>query len=100
MRPGESGVVATVDGRRILAACKKGPLLRRFGAPEYPLLTAVLGQALLFEVAADDIVVVAVPDTPAFRTLAEAWRSRPLVRRAGIRIALVTRDGMVSGLGL
>jgi hypothetical protein len=97
-RPGEGDVVATVDGRRIVAECKKGPLVRKPGSPEYPLLTTALGQALLFHVAADDIVVAAVPDTPVFRKLAETWRSRPLVRRAGIRIALVARDGAVSGL--
>jgi hypothetical protein len=99
-RPGEGDVVATIDGRRIVAECKKGPLIRKPGSPEYPLLTTALGQALLFHVAADDIVVAAVPDTPVFRQLAEAWRSRPLVRRAGIRIALVARDGAVSGLDL
>ena len=32
--------------------------------------------------------------------LAETWRRRPLVRRTGIRIALVARDGAVSGLDL
>jgi hypothetical protein len=99
-RPGEGDVVATVDGRRIIAECKKGPLVRKPGSPEYPLLTTALGQALLFEVSADDIVVAAVPDTPVFRKLAEIWRSRPLVRRAGIRIVLVARDGAVSGLDL
>ena len=99
-RPGEGDVVATVEGRRIVAECKKGPLVRKPGSPEYPLLTTALGQALLFHVAADDIVVAAVPDTPVFRKLAETWRSRPLVRRAGIRIALVARDGAVSGLEL
>lgn len=62
------------------------------------MLTAALEQALLFDVSADDIVVAAVPDTPVLRKLAETWRSRPLVRRAGIRIALVARGGEVSGL--
>jgi hypothetical protein len=97
-RPGEGDVVARVDGRRIIAECQKGPLVRKPGSPEYPLLTTALGQALLFEVSADDIVVAAVPDTPVFRKLAETWRSRPLVRRAGIQLALVHRDGTVSGL--
>jgi hypothetical protein len=97
-RPGEGDVVAQVNGRRIIAECKKGPLVRKPGSPEYPLLTTALGQALLFDVSADDIVVAAVPDTPVFRKLAETWRSRPLVRRAGIQLALVHRDGTVSGL--
>jgi hypothetical protein len=99
-RPSAGDVVATIDGRRIVARCKKGSLVRKLGSPEYALLTAALGQALLFDVSADDIVVTAVPDTPVFRKLAEIWRSRPLVRRAGIRIALVARDGAVSGLDL
>jgi hypothetical protein len=72
-------VVATVDGRHIVAECKKGPLVRKPGNPEYPLLITALGQALLFEVSADDIVVAAVPDTPVFGKLAETWWSRPLV---------------------
>jgi hypothetical protein len=97
-RPGEGDVVATIDGRRIVAECKKGPLVRKPGSPEYPLLTTALGQSLLFDVSADDIVVAVVPDTPVFRKLAETWRERPLVRQAGIRIALVNRDGTVSGL--
>ena len=59
-----------------------------------------LGQALLFDVSADDIVIAPVPDTPVFRKLAETWRNRPLVRWAGIRIVLVGRDGTVSGLDL
>jgi hypothetical protein len=99
-RLGEGDVVATVDGRRIIAECKKGPLARKPGSPEYTLLTTALGQALLFEVSADDIVVAAVPDTTVFRKLAEIWRNRPLVRRAGIQIALVARDSTVSGLNL
>jgi hypothetical protein len=99
-RPGEGDVVATVDGRRIVAECTKGPLVHKPGRAEHALLTTALGQALLFEVSADDIVVAAVPDTPVFRRLAKNWRSRPLVRRAGIRIVLVARDGVVSGLDL
>jgi hypothetical protein len=99
-RPGEGDVVAQINSRRIVAACQKGPLARRPGSPEYPLLATALGQALLFDVSADDIVMAAVPDTPVFRRLAEAWWKRPLVRRAGIRIVLVGRDGVVSGLDL
>jgi hypothetical protein len=57
-----------------------------------------LGQALLFDVDTNDIVVVAVPDTPAFRRLADVWRGRPLLKRAGFQLALVHRNGAVSGL--
>ena len=99
-RPSEGDVVATIDRRRIIARCGKGPLVRKPGSPEHALLTVPLGQALLFEVSAGDIVVAAVPDTPAFRRLAAAWRERPLVKKAGIRIALVARNGTVAGLEL
>jgi hypothetical protein len=92
-RPGEGDVIAQIDGRRIIAKCQKGPLARKVGILEVPLLTTALGQALLYDVSANDIVVAAVPDTLVFRRLAEAWRERPLVRRAGVRIALVARDG-------
>ncbi|WP_210345906.1 hypothetical protein [Microvirga soli] len=99
-RPGEGNVVATIDNRRIVAQCTKGPLARKPGRAEHSLLTTALGEALLFDIGGDDIVVAAVPDAPVFRMLAETWRRRPLVRRAGIRIALVARDGAVSGLAL
>jgi hypothetical protein len=99
-RPDDGDVVATIDGRRIVADCTKGPLLHKTGRAEHSLLTTALGQALLFDVPADDIVVTVVPDTPVFRGLAKTWRNRPLVRRAGIRIALVARDGAVSGFDL
>lgn len=89
-----------VDGHRIIAQCSKGPLARKRGRAEHSLLTTALGEVLLFDVGGDDIVVAAVPGTPVFRMLAETWRRRPLVRRAGIRIALVGRDGTVSGLAL
>lgn len=99
-RSGVGDVVGKVHGRRVVAECKKGPLVRKPGSPERPLLSTALGQALLLKVEPDDVVVAAVPDTPAFRSIAEAWRQRPLVVRAGIRIVLVARDGNVSGLFL
>jgi hypothetical protein len=99
-RPGEGDVVTTVDGRRVIAKCQKGPLVRRAGQAEHSLLTTALGQALLFDVSVDDIVIAAVPDTPVFRRLAGAWQNLPLVRRASIRIVLVARHGSVSGHAL
>jgi hypothetical protein len=99
-RPGEGDVVTTVEGRRIIAECQKGSLVRRAGQAEHSLLMTALGQALLFDVSADDIVIAAVPDTPVFRRLVETGRKRPLVRRAGIRLVLVARDGSASGLDL
>ena len=55
-------------------------------SPEFPFLTMALGQALLFDEDTNDIVVVAVPDSPAFHRLAASWRGRPLLKRAGIQI--------------
>ncbi|ANY84563.1 hypothetical protein BB934_40975 (plasmid) [Microvirga ossetica] len=91
-RPGEGDVVATVDGRWIIAECTKGRLVHKAGRTEHSLLTTALGQALLFDDSADDIVVAAVPDTPVSRRLAEVWRERPLVRRADIRTAREDRE--------
>jgi hypothetical protein len=97
-RPGEGDVIAQINGRRIIAKCQKVPLARKVGSPEVPLLTTALGQALLYDVSANDTVVVAIPDTLVFRRLADAWRKRPLVNKLGFKIALVARHGAVAGL--
>lgn len=99
-RSGSGDVVATIGGRRVIAECKKGPLVKQPGSPEYPRLTEALGQALLFDARPDDVVVAAVPDSPTFRRIADAWRLRPRVAQSGIQIALVARSGLVSGLVL
>lgn len=99
-RPGIGDVETVVGGRRIIAECKKGPLIKKPGSQENPLLYAALGQALLLPALDDDIVVAAVPDTPTFRRIAEAWRERPRLKSSGIQIALVSRSGDVSGLSL
>lgn len=97
-RSGVGDVVARVGGRRVVCEYKKGPPPNKAGSPERPLLSTALGQPLLLAIESEDIVVAAVPDTPAFRRLAAAWRDRPLVAKSGIRIALVSREGTVSGL--
>lgn len=97
-RSGVGDVVGQVAGRRIIAECKKGPLVKRPGSPEYPLLTTAIGQALLTKSEVDDVLVAAVPDSPAFRRIAADWRLRPGVQRSGIRICLVGRQGSVTGL--
>ena len=58
-RSGQGDVEATVNGRRIIAECKKGPLTKKPGSPEYPLLTTAIGQALLFDANETDLVVAA-----------------------------------------
>lgn len=97
-RSGMGDVVAVVGEQRFAAECKKGPLVQKAGSPEYPLLTTALGQALLLKADPSDVLIAAVPDTPRFRRIAEAWRDRDGVIRSGILIALVSRDGGVSGL--
>lgn len=95
-RSGQGDVVASIAGRRVIAECKKGPLIKKPGSPEYPLLTTAIGQALLLPSQPEDLVVAAVPDTPTFRRLALDWGTRPKMLQANIRIALVGRDGTVS----
>ena len=98
---GVGDVVCRVGGKTVRAECKKGPLVLKKGSPEYPLIREALGQLLTIEeVREGDVLVVAVPLTDQFRTLAARWNSRPLVRRAKIRIVLVGRDGGVEGLEL
>jgi hypothetical protein len=99
-RSGVGDVETSIAGRRVIAECKKGPLVRKPGSPEYPLLTTAIGQALLLPTEGDDVTIAAVPDTPVFRRIAEDWRSRPKLKASGIQIVLVNRDGTVSGLNL
>ena len=99
-RSGVGDVETSIAGRRVIAECKKGPLVRKPGSPEYPLLTTAIGQALLLPADGDDLTIAAVPDTPVFRRIAEDWRSRPKLKASGIQIALVSRGGSVSGLNL
>jgi hypothetical protein len=99
-RSGRGDVVATIFGRRVIAECKKGPLVKRPGNPEYQRLKEALGQALLVDAGPDDVVAAVVPENPTFRRIASDWRNRPAVLRSGIQIALVARDGQVSGLHL
>jgi hypothetical protein len=100
-RSGVGDVVVTVGGRRIRAECKGGPLIKKRGGREYPILRGALGQTVTVEqVEANDLLVVAVPCTPGFHRLADRWRQAPLVVRSGIQIVLVGRDGVVEGLEL
>lgn len=99
--PGTGDVIALVGDKRIRAECKKGYFVQRAGNPEYPKLREALGQLLTAdEVRGNDILVAAVPDTQGYRNLVENWRQRPLIRRTGIRIALVGMDGAVEGLDI
>lgn len=97
---GTGDVVVQIGNRRVVAECKGGPLIKKRGSQEYRILKEALGQAVLSDGNASDLVVVAVPDTQWFRSLTEKWRKRPLVRKAGIQIVLVSGSGSVSGFTL
>ncbi|MFW6116176.1 MAG: hypothetical protein ACOC6F_00475 [bacterium] len=98
---GEGDVVTQVRGKRVRAECKSGPLIKKPGSKEYPKLRQALGQVLTVEqVEPADVLVVAVPLSDKFRQLADKWRMAPLVKKCGIRIVLVGRDGTVEGLDL
>ena len=97
--PGVGDVVVRVGAQRIRVECKGGPLIKKPGGREYSKLKGVLGQIITVErVEPNDVLVVAVPQSPKFRELAGKWRDAPLVAGAGIQIALVGRDGTVEGL--
>lgn len=98
---GIGDVTATVGNRTIRAECKKGPLRKKPGSPEYPLVREAIGQLMTVDIVGEnDLLVVAVPRTEAFRSLRTRWQGRPLVARTGIQIVLVGRDGTVEGLKL
>jgi hypothetical protein len=97
--PGKGDVVARLrSGKTFRAECKKGPLVRSKSSQEYPLLREALGQLLTVEeVREGDVLAVAVPHSDKFAELADRWRKAPLVRRFGIRILTVSKDGSVDG---
>lgn len=99
-RPGLGDVVCDLPGTgsTLRAECKKGNFSATGSSPEYPALREALGQLLTIEAARErDLLVVAVPHSAKFVELAQRWRDAPLVKRAGIRIVTVSRDGEVLG---
>lgn len=99
---GRGDVVALLrGGRTFRAESKKGLLVPSANSREYPLLREALGQLLtLKEVAQNDLLAVAVPQSAKFADLAAQWRVAPLIQRAGIQILTVNRDNQVRGLQL
>jgi hypothetical protein len=83
--PGRGDVVAKLpSGKTIRVESKKGTL-------QGQLLTVP-------DVSDNDILGVAVPDSDKFKELASRWRKAPLMKRCGIKIILVSRDGSISGI--
>jgi len=88
------------SGRTLRVECKKGSLERTKSSAEYPLLREAIGQLLTIEqVNDDDMLAVAVPESPKFQELATRWREAPLIKKLGIKILTVGQDGSVDGLG-
>ncbi|MBF0195877.1 MAG: hypothetical protein HQL71_15060 [Magnetococcales bacterium] len=98
---GEGDVVAKINGYRIRAECKKGPLQKTKGNPEYPLLREAIGQLMTIEtIENNDIPIAVVPHSEKFKQLADKWMERPLLKRVGIQIVLVSRDDIQNVHGL
>ena len=96
---GQGDVVANLeDGTTFFAEAKGGPLERSKSSDEYPILREALGQLLTLEsVSQSPVLAVAVPHSAKFASLAERWRTAPLIVRSGIRILTVAPSGEVSG---
>lgn len=96
--PGKGDVVAKLKDKTYRIESKKGPLIRKKGSPEYPLIHEAIGQLMTVkEVAENDILGIAVPDSPKFRQLAEKWSEAPLMKKFGIKILLVNRNNQIDG---
>ena len=98
--PGKGDVVAQIKPGLVLRVeSKKGTLQRSRSSAEYRLLREALGQLVTIDAVGEhDILAVAVPKSEKFEGLAKRWRDAPLIRKLGIRILTVSRDGSVSGL--
>lgn len=98
---GVGDVVTHVGHHRILAECKKGPLIHKPGSQERPVLHEAIGQLLTIEsLQPNDVLAAAVPLTEPFATLVSRWRLAPLLIESGIRLVMVGRDGSIDGLTL
>lgn len=96
---GSGDVVVPLESGQVRAECKKGPLVKKKGSQERPLLNCAIGQLMTVRTVCDnDFLVAAVPKTDRFAALAREWQSRPLIERSGIRIVLVGRDGSADGI--
>ncbi len=97
--PGRGDVVAKLRlGGTLRVECKKGHTIRSRSSQEYPLIREALGQLLTMGgVGENDILAVAVPHSEKFEELATRWREAPLIKKFGIRILTIDRNGNVHG---
>ncbi|MBU1737090.1 MAG: hypothetical protein KKG35_03040 [Proteobacteria bacterium] len=96
---GKGDIVAKLKDKTYRVEAKKGPLERSKSSQEYPLMREAIGQLMTVEEVPDnDILGIAVPDSPKFRQLAEKWREAPLIKKYGIKIFLVDRRNQIDGI--
>ncbi len=96
--PGVGDVVVSVGEARILAECKGGPLSRSKEGKERTNLVAAVGQLACARLPDGALPVAAVPASSEFRRLVGVISEDTIAAEAGIKIALVNRDGAVEGL--
>ena len=101
-KSGVGDVVATLrDGRRLRAEAKKGPLIKKEGSKEYPLIREAIGQLMTASRAnPDDLPIVLVPSSEKFNQLATDWNQLPLMQAAGIKIVTIDRSNQLQHLWL
>ncbi|MCE2571827.1 hypothetical protein [Motilimonas eburnea] len=98
--PGEGDLVSNlINGYTLRVESKKGPMVSKPGSKEYPLIREAIGQLMTVEHAnGEDILAVAIPESPKFLDLARQWRERPLMKHTGIHIITVNRHNQITGL--
>jgi len=97
---GIGDVSIKINNKRYYVESKGGSLIGEKGNKEYPKLREAIGQLMTFTGIEDDhVLIVAVPDSKNFRSLATNWIKAPLMKKVGIKISLVNRSGKVEVLG-
>jgi len=92
-------VASLKNGRRLRVESKKGTLERSKSSSEYPLIREAIGQIMTVEdVSNTDLLGIAVPQSAKFEELCSRWSSAPLIRRVGLLLIRVGRNGTVTGL--
>ncbi len=96
--PSHADVFIRIDKRLIRAECKKGPLVKRPGSPERPIMHKLIGQLMMSKaIEPDEWLLAAVPNTERFRKLVASCRAGDRLKPTGITFVLVGRDGSVEG---
>lgn len=81
--------------RKVFAECKGGPAKKSNSGKERVTLQNAIGQVVTrraFE--AEDLLIVAVPDTPAFDRLRGDFIAAPLMKACCISVVLVSSHGV------